>query len=103
MAHGCKAGLGEHAFSEVYVRRVLRGTAFYTTTQLGGFSAQITALSHFFERGDWEQPIPGLAEETQAFILKQMAEMLCGLNRANEADRLYRLAIDKLRRLGTGV
>jgi tetratricopeptide (TPR) repeat protein len=100
LSHGCKAGLAQEAFDEVFMRRILRGQDLYAPRKVGGFSAQLSAMSHFFERGDWKRPLPELSSPSQAFIVKQWAEILRGLNRAEEAHEAYTSAVERLRRLG---
>jgi hypothetical protein len=87
VAHGCKAGLYQEAYDEVYCDRILRGTwydGFYSTRKLGAFGADLGAVSCFFEE-PWKRLAPVLSEATQASLLNQAAYRLRALGRLTES------------------
>jgi|GEM_PF-515284 len=53
IAHGCKAGRFRDALTQVYLPRVMRGDEHYAVHQLGALGSLISALSHFFDGGQW--------------------------------------------------
>lgn len=94
MAHGCKAGLHEQALDEIYRSRLMRGDGRYATTKLAAFGPLLSALSHFFERGDWTRPVPNLSKKARIYVLNQAAFHLSVTKGfpAQEARRAYELA-----------
>lgn len=82
--HGCKAGLYQEVLEEVYGKRIQRGKEHYCTKKLGAFSAELAALSHFFDR-PWSQSAVGLTEEDKAVILSLVAFGLRAVGRLKEA------------------
>jgi tetratricopeptide (TPR) repeat protein len=84
VVHGCRAGRQQEAMDEVYYRRILRGTEFYSTKKLGAFGSELTALAGFFDR-PWSQPSSCLTAADQAFVLNQAAFRLRALGRLAEA------------------
>ena len=55
--HGCKAGLHKEALHDVLLARVLHGDDAYAVETLGATEMVLSALSHYFEAGDWGQPV----------------------------------------------
>jgi hypothetical protein len=56
VVHGCLAGEYIKARKEVYWERILRGDEGYSSSQLGAYSHDLTALAAFFPTG-WNKPI----------------------------------------------
>ena len=50
VAHGCAVGLHQEAYDEVYLPRIQRGIEYYLTRKLGAFGADLSVLSHFFDK-----------------------------------------------------
>ncbi len=73
VAHGCKAGLHELVLNEVYRSRIMRGDARYASSKLAAFGPILSALSNFFERGDWTKPVPSLSQTARMYVLNQAA------------------------------
>jgi tetratricopeptide (TPR) repeat protein len=84
VVHGCRAGLQQEAMDEIYRRRILRGEEFYSTTRLGAFGSELTALAGFFDH-PWSQPSANLTAADQAFVLTEAAFVLRALGRLTEA------------------
>jgi tetratricopeptide (TPR) repeat protein len=84
IVHGCRAGRQQEAMVEVYWRRILRGEDFYSSSKLGAFGSELTALAGFFARL-WSQPSARLTAAEQAFILNTAAFRLRALGRLAEA------------------
>lgn len=76
VVHGCKADLHEQVLEEVYKRRLMRGEARYASNKLAAFGPLLSALSNFFERGNWTQPIPALSANARIYVLNQAASYL---------------------------
>ena len=79
---GCRAGLFRDALHKVYIPRIQRGNASFTSKVLGGQGALLSVLVHFFEHGHWGLLVKGdseeqsLTAEDQLFILMQAAQYL---------------------------
>jgi tetratricopeptide (TPR) repeat protein len=84
VAHGCAAGRHQQAFEDVYWRRIQRGEEQFSWKKLGAFGAELAALAGFFET-PWRQPVAGLTEHYQAFVLGQAGLYLHALGRVQEA------------------
>jgi tetratricopeptide (TPR) repeat protein len=87
VVHGCRAGLYEETLAKVYHNRILRGTeedGFYTTRKLGAFGANLGAVACFFVE-PWQQLVPDLAVDKQAWLLGEAAFSLRALGRLAEA------------------
>ncbi|MEK7817962.1 MAG: hypothetical protein AAB281_06905, partial [Actinomycetota bacterium] len=93
VAHGCRAGLHEEVWSEVYLKRVQRGNEHYTLHKLGAFGSLVTALSWFFERL-WEQPAAGLTEADKALVLSWAGFGLRALGRLGEAAQPMKASLE---------
>jgi len=72
VAHGCKAGLHQEVFVEVYWKRILRGKKYYNTKNLGAFGSDLAALSNFFVV-PWSQPVAELIDADKAVVLCRTA------------------------------
>lgn len=85
ITHGCLARLQKEAFDEVYLARILKGTAlFYSTQRLGAFGADLGAVACFFDE-PWKSVSSALAESDGAWLLNQAAFRLRALGRLREA------------------
>jgi tetratricopeptide (TPR) repeat protein len=87
VAHGCEAGRHQQALDDVFWRRIRRGEEAFSTRKLGAFGADLVALTGFFEI-PWLQPVAGLTESDQAFVLNLTGYDLYALGRLQEADEL---------------
>jgi hypothetical protein len=56
VVHGCLAGKHNKALNDVYSKRILRGEESYSSSQLGAYAHDLTALAAFFPAG-WNKPI----------------------------------------------
>jgi tetratricopeptide (TPR) repeat protein len=94
VAHGCKAGLHEQVLDEVYRSRLMRGDARYASSKLAAFGPVLSALSNFFERGDWTRPVHTLSKSARMYVLNQAAVHLSITKGfpAPEAKLAYELA-----------
>jgi tetratricopeptide (TPR) repeat protein len=93
IVHGCRARQQQEALVEVYWRRILRGKEFYSTSKLGAFGSELTALAAFFDLS-WSQPSARLTAADQAFILNQAAFRLRALGRLAEAVETMQAALN---------
>ena len=79
---GCNAGLLLEALHDVYIPRIQRGNIFFAANVLSARGALLSALAHFFERGDWGSAFETGAEgqrltaEDQLFIFMQAGQYL---------------------------
>ncbi|MBF0462741.1 MAG: hypothetical protein HQL87_15280 [Magnetococcales bacterium] len=84
--HGCRAGRYKEALHEVYVRRIRRGTDYFSLAQFGAYSAELIALAGFFPNGWAAPPVKAdLAIEDRAWLLAEAAFCLTLLGRVQEA------------------
>jgi len=82
--HGCRAGRQQEAYQEVYMRRIQRGTEFFSLKKLGAFGSDLAALSGFFDH-PWNQPSVSLTSAIRAFLFNQVGACLRALGRLAEA------------------
>ena len=80
--HGCRAGEGDDAFSNVLMERIRHGKndTFYTFHNLGAFGLELATLGSFFVR-PWQVPAEGLTDWTQALVLSNVGWALRGLGK----------------------
>jgi hypothetical protein len=57
---------------DVYWKRISKVDEHYIKKKLGAFSADLSVLSHFFEK-PWSQPASGLPEDIKALVLSWSA------------------------------
>ncbi|NIO70327.1 MAG: TIR domain-containing protein, partial [Anaerolineae bacterium] len=92
VAHGCQAGRHQEALDEVYWRRITRGDKFFSTEKLGAFGTDLAVLSGFFD-SPWRQPIAGLTEAAEGFVLSVAGYNLRALGQLAEAAQPMRAAL----------
>jgi tetratricopeptide (TPR) repeat protein len=92
VGHGCKAGEYEQALG-VLANRIERLGSHYSTTSLGAFSANLKALSFFYERA-WASPYPSIDIKYRGWLLNFTAYYLRGLNRLLEAVEPFQMSRD---------
>lgn len=85
--HGCRAGRQQEAFDKIYKPRILRGEEYYSTSTLGAFGSELTALASFFEH-PWDRPSSSLTSEAQTLIFNETGFCLRALGRLTEAVQL---------------
>ncbi|EIJ41072.1 hypothetical protein BegalDRAFT_0149 [Beggiatoa alba B18LD] len=83
VTHGCLAGEYEAAL-RVYRERILRGDQYFSTQQLGAFSADLAVIASFFEAGNWAKPINSLSIADQSWLLAQAAFYMMALGQLEE-------------------
>ncbi len=84
VAHGCQAGLQQHACDTVFSYRVRRGKEIYSTRKLGAYGSDLGAIACFFET-PWSRISPALTEAAQSWLLGEAAFCLRALGRLTEA------------------
>lgn len=84
--HGCRAGRYREALYEVYIKRIRRGTDYFSLAKLGAYSSELTVLAGFFPHG-WDRPPveADLAPSDRAWLLAETAFCLTALGRVEEA------------------
>ena len=82
--HGCLAGKYQEAFDDVYWKRIVRKTEFYSTSKLGAFGSDLSCLSNFFE-SLWDKPATNLKEADKAVCFSLVGFRLRALGRLSEA------------------
>ncbi len=92
VAHGCKAGLHQQAFDEVYWDRISRGAEAYVARKVGAFGSDLGAVACFFEK-PWKRLVPGLSEGYQAQLLGRAHFRLRALGRLIESLDPMRAAL----------
>ena len=93
MGHGCQAGRHQEALDEVYWGRISRKEEFFSTTVLGAFGADLSALPGFFDP-PWRKPVSRITEADQSFVLAQAGFRLRALARLTEATQPMRSALE---------
>lgn len=84
VVHGCLAGEYQKAY-KVFFDTIQRGDEYYTSTKLGTFSQNLTAVSAFFPER-WDNPTSnGLSEDNKAHLLGEVSYNLMSLGRLIEA------------------
>ena len=86
IAHGCEAGRHQEALAEVHWRRINRGDEFFSSSKLGAFGADLTALRGFFDF-PWQQPASGLTEGAKAYVLAVAGFALRALGQLKESTQ----------------
>jgi len=90
---GCRAGMHQQAFDEVYIQRMQLGHQQYLRFKLGAFNFDLSVLANFFE-----QPLsgvtPNLSEAAKAFVLESAGFDLRSLGRLAEALMPLRAALE---------
>ncbi|MBK8453388.1 MAG: tetratricopeptide repeat protein [Thiofilum sp.] len=83
VAHGCRAGLHQKVFNEVYWNRIQR-KSYFLHRKLGAFSEDLNLISNFFI-SYWDDPVSFLAEDYQTLSLNVSAFFLNASGRLQEA------------------
>ncbi len=92
VVHGCEANRHREALEDIYWQRILRTTNFYSTQDLGAFSAGLAVLRSFFEV-PWQQLSSQLAEEDKLFVLNQAGVCLKALGQLPEASEVLKAGL----------
>lgn len=93
VAHGCQAGRHQEALYEVFWRRIRREREAFSVHKLGTFSADLAALSGFFDP-PWRQPVARLTEDAKSFVLNEAGCDLQALGRLAEAAQPMQAALE---------
>lgn len=93
IAHGCQAGLQEHAFNQVWFLRIWRKDQEYTLRKLGVFGSDLGAIASFFDQ-PWSRLSPAIKGLTIPFLLNGAALCLRALGRLNEAVEPTRAGLE---------
>ena len=94
VAHGCQADRHQEALNEVYYRRIQHdGYTNFCMRQLGAISADLAALSGFFNP-PWRQPVGTLTEDDRAVVLNWAGFRLCALGRLEEATQPMQVGLE---------
>ena len=93
VAHGCAAGRHQEALDEVFVRRIRRGNVVFSAKMLGAFSADLAAVSEFFD-SPWQRPVATLTERDKSYVLNEAGFDLRALGRLAEAVEPIRAGLD---------
>ena len=91
--HGCAAGRHQEALDEVYYERIVRGKEFFSTSKLGAFGAELSALTSFFD-APWQQPVAALTDNEKSFVLTTAGFCLRALGRLTEAVQPMQAGLD---------
>jgi len=93
VSHGCAAGRHQEVFSGIYLYRIRRNDEHFNLNRLGAWSADLGALSGFFET-PWVQPVSGLMDDAKAFVLAEAGFDLRALGRLQEAAQPTQAGLD---------
>ena len=81
--HGCRAGKAQEACQE-YRKRLLSQSRKSVVRRLGAFGTVLSALTNFFAK-PWNQPVFGLSDENQAWVLSRAGSALRAVGRPSDA------------------
>jgi tetratricopeptide (TPR) repeat protein len=87
MGHGCKVGLYQEVFDDLYWKRINREEEYYSWKKLGAFGSDLAAIAGLFDE-KWIIVQNELSEDNQAFLLNEAGlclRALCRLQVAIEA------------------
>ncbi len=93
--HGCLSGQHQAAMDEVYYPRIKRKGEHYSTKKLGAFGADLSCLSHFFQRL-WDKPAVNLTDDDKAVILSWAGFRLRAVGRLAEAAEPMKAGLEML-------
>ncbi len=82
--HGCEAGLSDHAFHKVYLKRICRDNRHYSSFALGAQHMNLAALTNFFDV-PWSETVSGLDTRTKARLLNVTSCQLQAVGRMEES------------------
>ncbi|MCB1905755.1 MAG: toll/interleukin-1 receptor domain-containing protein [Rhodocyclaceae bacterium] len=99
VAHGCKAGRHQQAYSDVHFRRIRRGNEYFSVDSLGAWGEQLASLSHFFERA-WDQPVASLSEADATVLLDEAANALRATGRLRAAVQPCEASVERFAQKG---
>ncbi len=91
--HGCLSGQHQVAMDEVYWPRIKRKDEAYTVHQLGAFGADLSCLSHFFQRL-WDKPAANLTDDDKAASLSWAGFALRAVGRLAEATEPMKASLE---------
>lgn len=92
--HGCQAGLCQKMLDEIFLPRIRRGEEeHFSVHKLGAWSADLSALSAFFDE-PWQELKPSLKKEGKAYLLKEAGFDLWAVGRLIEAVKPMQLALE---------
>ena len=86
VAHGREAGRHQESYTEVYRRRIHRGSEAFSIRKLSAFGAELALLRSFFII-PWQEPLTELTTADQAFVLNETGFTLRALGRLHEATQ----------------
>jgi tetratricopeptide (TPR) repeat protein len=95
VSHGCHAGRWQEALTEVFWQRIYRGREVFSTSKLGAFGSDLSAISGFFSEL-WSKPVEGLNEGDKAFILNEAGIYLRSLGRLAESAQPFQASLEML-------
>jgi len=96
VTHGCRAGRHQEVLDEVYYSRIQRdGQTNFCMSKLGAVSADLAAVAGFFDP-PWQQPVTGLTEADQSFVLSVAGFRLRALGRLAEAAQPNKASLEML-------
>lgn len=93
VAHGCEGNRYQEALEDVFWRRINRKDDHFIKFKLGAFSANLAALSGFFDL-PWSRPVDKLNEDSRAFVLNEVGFCLKITGRLNEAVEPMKAALE---------
>jgi hypothetical protein len=93
VVHGCKAGLCQQAFTEVYERRIIQRDKHATWILAGSQAADLAALSCFFEER-WTRISADLRAQDKACVFNHVGIDLRSFGRFTEAVKPFQAALD---------
>ncbi len=97
--HGCQAELQTQACVDVYKRRILRESEFYSIKMLGAVGSDLAAASCFYDQR-WGRVSPRVPPVLRSWLLSQTSSSLQSLCRFSEAIDLEEQAVSTAENLG---
>lgn len=94
VTHGCRANRHQEAWDDVYWKRIRRGQDGYSVLTLNAYSADLAALTSFFELC-WDRPARQMDDLARARLFVEVGFDLRGLGRPEQAVSLQRRGLDR--------
>ncbi len=92
--HGCKAGMYDETFDDIYYQKVQRGQEFFLTWKLGAWETNLSLISNLFQDKDFYRKPLVLKPPNKSYLINTAGASMHCLGRLKEAEGLYRNKID---------
>ncbi|MFH1564062.1 MAG: tetratricopeptide repeat protein [Nitrospirota bacterium] len=91
--HGCKAGMYQEAYWDVYIEKVQRGDEGFLVKKLGAWETDLSLIQNFFSCGDFQKEPLVTEIGDKSYLLNGAGFSMRMLGRLKEAEGLYKKGI----------